>query len=226
MWSVTATDLMDGMKWAAGLTYTGRDGSTVVNVINVSVGVPGQACTTAYQNEITALTISGIVIVAAAGDNNPIQIQLIFLPIVIMSSQWQPQTSMGTGQVLAITVQRWRSAPPGGNVMCFPPRTRRSKSGYKWRQLHKQNGHRRGCGACQRCGFIDAFTEFWHDPQSDIGSSFKKQQRLFQRVAVRRVPLRLAAAALWMPEGFNPDLVITNVFLTISATCHGQPPLQ
>ena len=67
--SVSVTDLMDGMSWAAGLTVSGVPAnSNPAKVINVGVGVPGEACTT-HQTAINNIIATGAVIVAAVGDN-------------------------------------------------------------------------------------------------------------------------------------------------------------
>ena len=87
---VNAADLMDGMSWAAGLPVTGvTTNLNPANVINVSVGVPGEACTT-HQAAINAIIATGAVIVAAAGDND-FNCQLTSPPIVPVSSRWPRQ---------------------------------------------------------------------------------------------------------------------------------------
>lgn len=76
----TAGDLVDGMRWAAGLTVDGVTDNPVANrakVIHVSAGISGQSCAD-YQDEIDEITAVGLdefgnpkpgaVIVAAVGD--------------------------------------------------------------------------------------------------------------------------------------------------------------
>jgi serine protease len=72
---IVATDIIDGMSWAAGLVVSGTTQRTKAgdpdnypaNVLNVGVGVSGVACTS-YQARITEIINTGAVIVAAAGD--------------------------------------------------------------------------------------------------------------------------------------------------------------
>ncbi|CAG1015828.1 partial serine protease, partial [Anaerolineae bacterium] len=78
--SVIADDIMDGMLWAADLPVDGVDNSPVentnpANVIHVSASAAG-SCTALYQGAVTyqaaidSIIAKGIVIVAAAGDQN------------------------------------------------------------------------------------------------------------------------------------------------------------
>ncbi len=73
-----ADDVMDGIRWAAGLAVPGtvqrvkdvdHPENYPANVLNVGVGVPGVSCS-AYQADITTIINSGAVIVAAAGDDS------------------------------------------------------------------------------------------------------------------------------------------------------------
>ena len=68
----SATDTIDGMRWAVGLPVSGVTDNPLANrarVLNVSVGLPGVACI-AYQADIDAIIATGAVIIAAAGDDN------------------------------------------------------------------------------------------------------------------------------------------------------------
>ena len=67
------SDIMAGMRWAAGLIVTDADGSNVVanpfpaDIINLSLGGSG-ACPSSYQSVVTTLTTMGTLIVASAGN--------------------------------------------------------------------------------------------------------------------------------------------------------------
>lgn len=69
------SDIMAGMRWAAGLTVTNVDGSAVVNnpypadIINLSLGGSG-TCPTSYQSVINTLTGMGVLIVVSAGNES------------------------------------------------------------------------------------------------------------------------------------------------------------
>jgi serine protease len=69
------SDIMAGMRWAAGLTVTDSDGSTVVanpypaDIINLSLGGSG-TCPSSYQSVINTLTGMGVLIVASAGNES------------------------------------------------------------------------------------------------------------------------------------------------------------
>ncbi|MBI5955254.1 MAG: S8 family serine peptidase [Chloroflexi bacterium] len=68
--SVAVTDLVDGMRWAAGLTVSGVPTNlNPADVIHVSASIAGQSCTT-YQAQIDAINATGAFIVAPAGDDN------------------------------------------------------------------------------------------------------------------------------------------------------------
>jgi serine protease len=68
--SVAVADLVDGMRWAAGLTVSGVPTNlNPADVIHVSASIAGQSCT-AYQAQIDAINATGAFIVAPAGDDN------------------------------------------------------------------------------------------------------------------------------------------------------------
>ncbi|MDO9302906.1 MAG: S8 family serine peptidase, partial [Anaerolineales bacterium] len=65
-----AADIVDGMRWAAGLAVGGvTTNPNPAKVIHVSASLPGVACTTAYQADVDAvINDQGAVIIAPAGD--------------------------------------------------------------------------------------------------------------------------------------------------------------
>ena len=65
------SDLLDGLRWAAGLPVAGIPAnSTPAKVINLSFG--GDApCSQAYQDTINEVTDAGALVVVAAGNNRP-----------------------------------------------------------------------------------------------------------------------------------------------------------
>ena len=64
------SDVIDGMRWAAGIAVAGIPGNaTPSRVINMSFGGQG-ACGTSLQNAINDVTARGVVVVAAAGNDN------------------------------------------------------------------------------------------------------------------------------------------------------------
>jgi serine protease len=64
------SDIVDGMRWAAGLSVSGVPSNPyAAKVLNLSLGGSG-ACTSTYQNAITEITAAGAVVVVAAGNSN------------------------------------------------------------------------------------------------------------------------------------------------------------
>ena len=64
------SDIIAGMRWAAGLTVPGvPPNATPARVINLSLGAPG-ICTSAYTQAIDEITAAGTIIVAAAGNSS------------------------------------------------------------------------------------------------------------------------------------------------------------
>jgi serine protease len=67
------SDIMAGMRWAAGLTVTNPDGTPVVDnplpvdIINLSLGGSG-TCPSSYQSLISTLTGMGVLMVVSAGN--------------------------------------------------------------------------------------------------------------------------------------------------------------
>lgn len=71
--SGTLSDIIDGMRWAAGLAVTGvpaNPGGNVAHVLNMSIGGTG-ACPVSMQSAVTEIVNAGKVIVAAAGNGAP-----------------------------------------------------------------------------------------------------------------------------------------------------------
>ena len=65
-----ATDIADGIRWAAGLSVAGApSNSNPARIINMSLGGTG-SCGTTYQSAITAARNAGAVIVAATGNDS------------------------------------------------------------------------------------------------------------------------------------------------------------
>jgi serine protease len=65
----TDSDIIAGMRWAAGLPVTGvPTNPNPAKVINMSLG-GGGACSSAYQQAINEITAAGVLIVAAAGNS-------------------------------------------------------------------------------------------------------------------------------------------------------------
>jgi serine protease len=68
----TVSDIVDGMRWAAGLHVEGVPDNAVANrarVISISFG-SSAACNAAYQSAIDELYALGVVVVAAAGNEH------------------------------------------------------------------------------------------------------------------------------------------------------------
>jgi serine protease len=64
------SDIVDGMRWAAGLSVSGiPNNANPAKVINISLGGPG-SCDTTFQNAINAITAAGTTVVVAAGNSN------------------------------------------------------------------------------------------------------------------------------------------------------------
>lgn len=64
------SDIVDGMRWAAGLTVGGVPANPhPARVLNLSLG-GGGSCGTTLQNAIAAVNAAGAVIIAAAGNSN------------------------------------------------------------------------------------------------------------------------------------------------------------
>jgi serine protease len=64
------SDIVDGMRWSAGLTVAGVPANTnPAKILNLSLGGPG-ACGASYQNAINAINAVGAIVVIAAGNSN------------------------------------------------------------------------------------------------------------------------------------------------------------
>lgn len=64
------SDLLDGMRWAAGLPVTGLPANpTPARIINLSFG-GSQSCDPVYQSTIDAVTAAGALVVVAAGNES------------------------------------------------------------------------------------------------------------------------------------------------------------
>lgn len=66
----TLSDIIDGMRWAAGLAVPGVPANTLpAQVLNMSLG-GGGACSRAQQDAITAIIKAGVSVVVAAGNES------------------------------------------------------------------------------------------------------------------------------------------------------------
>ena len=64
------SDIVDGMRWAAGLTVAGVPANAnPAKVMNLSLG-GGGSCSATYQNAINAINAAGAIIVVSAGNSN------------------------------------------------------------------------------------------------------------------------------------------------------------
>jgi serine protease len=64
------SDIVDGLRWAAGLSVTGVPANpNPAKVANISLGGSG-SCTSTWQNAITAVVAAGMVVVVAAGNSS------------------------------------------------------------------------------------------------------------------------------------------------------------
>ncbi len=68
------SDIIAGMRWAAGLPVDGvPPNPTPARILNLSLGSPGN-CVSSYQTAFTALAEAGILVVASAGnDSGPVE---------------------------------------------------------------------------------------------------------------------------------------------------------
>lgn len=66
------SDIIQGMRWAAGLAVDGLSGATAprAKVINLSLGAASKSCSAAYRDTIAAVINAGVVVVAAAGNES------------------------------------------------------------------------------------------------------------------------------------------------------------
>lgn len=63
------SDIIDGMRWAAGLPVDGAEPNTTpAKIINLSLGGDG-ACNAAYQSAVNEITAQGVLIVASVGND-------------------------------------------------------------------------------------------------------------------------------------------------------------
>ncbi len=64
------SDIMDGMRWAAGLSVSGvPNNPNPADIINLSLGGSG-TCSTTAQSAITEIVNAGVIVVVAAGNEN------------------------------------------------------------------------------------------------------------------------------------------------------------
>ncbi len=70
----SSSDVIDAMRFAVGIPVQGAGGGLVVNgtpaqIINLSLGGQGGACSTAYQQAVNDVTAAGALVIAAAGND-------------------------------------------------------------------------------------------------------------------------------------------------------------
>ncbi len=64
------SDILAGMRWAAGITVPGVPANPhPAKVLNMSLGASGVACTAAYQTAVNEIVARGVSIVASAGNS-------------------------------------------------------------------------------------------------------------------------------------------------------------
>ena len=74
------TDILDGMRWAAGLSVAGvPDNANPAKVINLSFG-GDQVCSASYQNVIDEIAEVGTLVVAAAGNGSGLETRQLRRP--------------------------------------------------------------------------------------------------------------------------------------------------
>ena len=67
------SDILDGMRWAAGLSVPGiPNNANPAKVLNMSLGGDSSGCNPAYQDAINQVNAAGAVVVAAAGNGNTV----------------------------------------------------------------------------------------------------------------------------------------------------------
>jgi serine protease len=68
------SDIVAGMRWAAGLPVSGLPTNpNPARILNLSLGGPG-SCTSAYRSAVSELTAAGVLVVASAGnDSGPVE---------------------------------------------------------------------------------------------------------------------------------------------------------
>jgi len=71
----TSSDVIDGMRWAAGLSVPGIPANAnPARVINLSLGGSPGACASAYASAVTEVIARGVVIVAASGNDTAVNV--------------------------------------------------------------------------------------------------------------------------------------------------------
>ncbi|MCL2657150.1 MAG: S8 family serine peptidase [Betaproteobacteria bacterium] len=67
------SDIIDGMRWAAGLPVSGVPANpNPARILNLSLG-SSNACTQAYQDAINEITANGVLVVVAAGNSTSVE---------------------------------------------------------------------------------------------------------------------------------------------------------
>jgi serine protease len=120
------SDIVDGVRWAAGLSVTGVPANAnPADVLNLSLGGPG-SCSASEQNAFNAVIAAGTTVVIAAGNSNANAAN--YAPgncngvITVAATDRTGDKALST----ATTAPQWRSAPPAAKppprpTASFPP---------------------------------------------------------------------------------------------------------
>lgn len=105
------SDIIAGMRWAAGLPVTGAPSNpTPARILNLSLGSPGR-CVSSYRTVFAELSAAGILVVASAGnDSGPVETPANCTGALAVAGLRQVGTKVGyssLGQEVAV------SAPAG-----------------------------------------------------------------------------------------------------------------
>lgn len=138
------SDIIAGMRWAAGITVDGISGaSPAAQVINLSLGAP-DSCSQAYKDVIQDLTARRVVIVASAGNDRGLAVSTpANCPGVIAVSGLR---HVGTKVTYSSLGPEVTVAAPGGNCLngesgpCLYPILSTTNSGATLPKLHSEGG--------------------------------------------------------------------------------------
>jgi len=108
------SDIISGMRWAAGLPVAGAPNNpTPAHIINVSLGGDG-ACSAAYQSAIDEITAQGVLVVASVGnDAGPVSTPANCVGALGVAAVRHAGTKVGFSNLGPATA----IAAPGGNCV-------------------------------------------------------------------------------------------------------------